>query len=100
MIIYRPHRGSLSDAMKECRTFDNEQEMKEYVAEGLNGWFLAGTHGVTAEDISIAEDGIDDPRTGWNNTRYVRFKWNDSQIVVGMCSDDFLQCTCEVKGGD
>ena len=32
MIVYRPHRGSLEDAMKEVRTFLNEWQMKQYVA--------------------------------------------------------------------
>ena len=38
MIVYRPHRGSLEDAMKEARTFLNEWQMKQYVA---NSWNLA-----------------------------------------------------------
>lgn len=32
MITYRPHRGSLEDAMKEAKTFLNEWQMKCYVA--------------------------------------------------------------------
>lgn len=38
MIVYRPHRDSLEDAMKEAKTFLNEWEMKRYVA---NNWNLA-----------------------------------------------------------
>ena len=95
MIIYRPHRGSLSDAMKECRTFNNEQEMKEAIVKDLRTWPYAGYRDATTEDIHIANDGIDDPRIGWKNSKYVLFIKDDTHCCVGMCSDDFLRCTCE-----
>ena len=38
MIVYRPHRGSLEDAMKEVKTFDNWYQMTHYIA---NNWNLA-----------------------------------------------------------
>ena len=30
-IIFRPHRGSLADAMAEAKEFDNEEEMKKHI---------------------------------------------------------------------
>lgn len=32
MIAYRPHRGSLKNALKETRVFLNEYEMKQRIA--------------------------------------------------------------------
>ena len=40
MIIYRPHRGSLADAMAEAKEFNNEQEMKEYIVKQWNGYIF------------------------------------------------------------
>ena len=40
MIVYRPHRGSLEDAMKEVKTFDNWYQMTHYIAI-IGIWRLA-----------------------------------------------------------
>ena len=36
MLIYRPHRGSLAEAMVEAKTFSSFDEIKEYVANKWN----------------------------------------------------------------
>lgn len=60
MITYRPHRGSLEDAMKEVKTFLNEWQMKRYVA---NNWNLAiGRKVLDPEDIIIDSESTDDDR--------------------------------------
>ena len=51
MIAYRPHRGSLADAMKEAKTFLNEWQMKCYVA---NNWNLAIGRKVLAPKILLS----------------------------------------------
>lgn len=49
MIVYRPHRGSLEDAMKEVKTFDNWYQMTHYIA---NNWNLAvGKKVIDPDDI-------------------------------------------------
>lgn len=69
MIAYRPHRGSLADAMKEARTFLNECQMKRYVA---NNWNLAiGRKVLDPEDIIIDSESTDDDRVGWKNVHMV-----------------------------
>jgi hypothetical protein len=69
MIAYRPHRGSLADAMKEARTFLNEWQMKRYVA---NNWNLAiGRKVLDTEDIIIDSESTDDDRVGWKNVHMV-----------------------------
>lgn len=69
MIVYRPHRGSLEDAMKEAKTFLNEWQMKRYVA---NNWNLAiGRKLLDPEDIIIDSESTDDDRVGWKNVHMV-----------------------------
>lgn len=67
MIIYRPHRGSLADAMAEVKEFNNKQEMKEYIVEQWDGY-------ISIEDIVIDNNPINDDRIGWEDTRYVCIK--------------------------
>ena len=40
MIVYRPHRGSLEDAMKEVKTFDNWYQMN-IILQIIGIWRLA-----------------------------------------------------------
>lgn len=93
MIIYRPHRGSLSDAMAEAKEFNNEKEMKEYIAKQWDGY-------ISVEDIVIVDDSHNDDRIGWKDARYVcskRFgeqdniaKYGVSQCI-GMCATDYTK---------
>lgn len=38
MVRYRPHRGSLNDAMSEMRSFDSIEEMFHYIVEEWKVW--------------------------------------------------------------
>lgn len=72
MIKYRPHRGSLADAMSEAREFESIEEMKAHVWSSWNEtdeivWF-------DPEDIVIGEILGDDERIGWENVRHVCVK--------------------------
>ena len=93
MIIYRPHRGSLIDAMAEAKEFNNEQEMKEYIAEQWDGY-------ISVEDIVIIDNPQNDERIGWKDTRYVcskRFGEQDNiekygvPQCIGMCATDYMK---------
>lgn len=64
MIIYRPHRGSLKEAMELRKIFKAESEMFEYISSQNDG-------AVSVEDLSIGEILGDDPRIGWKDCRYV-----------------------------
>lgn len=33
MIIYRPHKGGLAEAMAEAKEFETEEEMKQHIFE-------------------------------------------------------------------
>lgn len=91
MIIYRPHRGKLSQSIKEAKEFRNEQEMKEYIVEEWDNNF-------SVDDIVILEEYHDDDRIGWKNVRQVCSKrfgnTNNMELYgvaqcIGMCSTDY-----------
>lgn len=88
MIIYRPHRGSLSEAMDEAKEFKDIQEMKEFIVKEWDGYF-------SVEDIVIEGKPTNDERIGWQDTRYVcskRFGNQDNIAIygvaqcIGMCA--------------
>lgn len=92
MIIYRPHRGSLADAMEEARVFANEDEMKRWIAEDSAEAF--GKPLFSVDDIVIGTEIIADSRNGWNDTRYVCVKRYGSEVYpvpqcIGMCATNF-----------
>ncbi len=89
MIIYRPHRGGLMDALQEAKTFNSVDEMIKYIKENdtLNViQYLAENKNKTMpEEIREKEICIDDrvyydERCGWN-TQYVLCYGN----CIGMC---------------
>lgn len=90
MIKYRPHRGSLSDAMKEARVFGNIDEMKLFVWDSWNRWMdwcgVKECGFFDLEDIVIGEVLGDDNRIGWKNVRHVcikRFGDKDYMEIYG-----------------
>lgn len=82
MIIYRPHRGSLSDALSEAREFSTWQELKEHVASTWNsmGYWQNGT-----SDVTIKDDPLEDTRIGWKDTRMVLLRG----YPVGFCATQY-----------
>ena len=83
MIIFRPHRRLLAEAMAEAQEFNNEQEMKKHIVklwhEGLEGLQL-----FTTDDIVIDENSeVNDERIGWEDTKYV--------CVKRMGNEDYMQ---------
>lgn len=93
MIIYRPHRGSLANAMEEVKEFNDELEMKEYIVKQWNGH-------ISFDDIVIADNPHNDDRIGWIDTRYVCTKklGEDDYIkkyghpqCIGMCATEYIK---------
>ena len=60
MLIYRPHRSSLAEAMKEARTFNSFEDIKNYVANEWNN--LWGYQILDSDDIVLDEESHDDDR--------------------------------------
>ena len=84
MIKYKPHRGSLADAMSEMKIFNSKEDMFNAIVINWNGF-------ISYEDLSISEDFGKDNRIDWKETRYVCTKRIGNEIYdisqcVGMCS--------------
>lgn len=94
MIIYRPHRGNLYDAMAEAREFNNEQEMKEYIIEDWHS-FAGEEQTFSIEDIVIADEEVNDERIGWQDSRDVCVKRMGNKIYdvpqcIGTCATQYV----------
>lgn len=93
MIIYRPHRELLEDAMAEAKEFETVDDMKRYIVQSFTdeGWGEL----VSFDDISIdTKRCVKDDRIGWNDTRYVianRFGNEKGSICIGMCATDYIR---------
>ncbi|WP_297419735.1 hypothetical protein [Clostridium sp.] len=91
MIIYRPHRRDLADAMAEAKEFDTVEEMKEYIVKQWRNQF-------DISDVVLGNETIDDDRIGWKDTKYVcikrlgkedYMKKYKSPQCVGMCATNY-----------
>lgn len=96
MIIYRPQRGGLLEAMKEAVEFENEEEMKKYIVE--KALTINGQKPFDAEDIELDDRTYPDERIGWYDTRYVCVKrWGDKDYLklygtsqaIGYCATQY-----------
>ena len=94
MIIYRPHRGGLAEAMQEAQTFSDIEAMKAYIVQHFEDVF--GTKMFEVSDIVLNEDkpGHDDPRINWHDTRYVCVKRMGGEVYnipqcIGMWATRF-----------
>lgn len=99
MIIFRPHKGSLHDAMNLKKEFNNIEEMKAHIID-----YMYPYCDVLAEDIVLHGNPHDDERIGWKdvmhvcikgyyepeNKKYVNYieKYNCPQCI-GMCSENY-----------
>lgn len=84
MIKFRPHRGSLAEAMNEMKIFDSKEDMFNTIVINWDGF-------ISYEDLSISEDYGKDNRIDWKETRYVCTKrigneTYDMPQFIGMCS--------------
>lgn len=68
MVIYRPLRETLAEAMLEAKEFETIDDLKEYLLKYHN----ANRDIISMEDISITDIGRRDPRSGWWDVKQVR----------------------------
>ena len=92
MIIYRPQRGTVEEAMKEAMEFEDEIEMLTWIVESANADF-PGIFNVS--DIVINGETNVDKNTGWEDARFVCVRRNfdktyDVPQIIGMCATDYL----------
>ena len=69
MLIYRPHRSSLAEAMAEAKTFNSFDEIKEYVSNKWNS--VWGQNILNPNDIVLDEESHDDDRIEWKDVHYL-----------------------------
>ena len=89
MYIYRPHKGSLAEAMKEARVFADEKEMFRHI---VNYWTIDGTKMFTEDDLSLSGVIGDDERVHWKECRYVLTRRCGGEMYpipqcIGTCSE-------------
>lgn len=96
MIIYRPHRGGLAEAMALEKEFETIKEMKEYIVQQHTDEEMGAAFEI--DDIVIGDENAEDYRIGWNNTCYVCVKRYYSEDFIekygaaqciGMCATDY-----------
>ena len=101
MVIYRPHRGGLSESLALAKEFETFEDMKKYIYQ--TEWDNFVDIGLPApfeiEDIVIDESKKrDDERCGWHDTMYVCVKrFGDEDYMkeygtpqcIGMCATDY-----------
>lgn len=89
MIKYRPHRGTLAEAMEFYQEFNNYDELKEHVVKEN---FIFDRPAFDISDIVIGDIIGNDDRIGWKNVRYVCVKRYygdvyDHPQCIGMCGE-------------
>lgn len=99
MIIFRPHRRLLYEAMAEAKEFDTVKEMKEYIVKLWHEGWGGPKELFTADDIVIDESSaVNDDRIGWENSMYVSVKrMGDEDYMkkygtpqcIGMCATKY-----------
>ena len=71
MIMYRPHRGGLAEAMLESKEFYTVEDMLDWICTKHNygtPWFK-----ITPEELNISDYGSDE-RVKWHNCYIVCFE--------------------------
>lgn len=99
MIIFRPNRGMLDEAMAEAKKFDTVEEMKEHIVKLWHEGWDGPEELFTVDDIVINEkSAVKDDRIGWEDSMYVCVKRMDKTDYmkkygipqcIGMCATKY-----------
>lgn len=99
-ILYRPHRGGLHESMKECKVFENINDMLEYIVAqnalkipledkpGAYNWIYP----FKKDDLFLGDKKFYDAKTDWVDCRFVKTykyfnEFNPEGIIIGHCSE-------------
>lgn len=93
MLIYRPHRGSLEEALKCRREFISYADMKNYIVEEQRSIY-GGFAPFSQEHIVVESEIFNDERIGWSDTRRVCItRFGDTEFdvpqCIGWCAEDY-----------
>ncbi len=118
MIIYRSHRSTLENSLKEAKEFETEEEMKYYIMRQykeraecmakMENNYIDSDSSKTVKyidnpyfnlwDIVIGDEVADDSRCGWHDTRDVCIKrFGDENFMgkygcpqcIGFCATNY-----------
>lgn len=99
MIIFRPHRRELAEAMAEVKEFNNVEEMKKYIVKLWHEGWVGPKDLFTVDDIVIDKSSaVNDDRIGWEDSMYVCVKrMGDEDYMkkygvpqcIGMCATKY-----------
>ena len=70
MVIHRPHRGGLSEAMAEKREFDSIEECINTLIKEFNAKYSYIFH-LIRDDICVLPYDDYDERIGWRNVKII-----------------------------
>lgn len=71
MVMYRPHRGGLAEAMSESKEFKSLKDMVDYIVDNFNS--TVDCFHIEATDLHIAKYSDNDERIGWHDVFVVCF---------------------------
>lgn len=98
MIIYRPHKQLLCDALAEAKEFESIDDMKEFISknwtEAYEKFGISNALNPTDIVIDMDEAGYNDKRCGWKDTRYICVKRLGNKVYdypqcIGMFATDY-----------
>lgn len=89
MVKYRPHKGSLGEAMEQTTEFSSVEEMFIEIVKEWADW--SGKTVFEIGDLSLGENLRKDERIDWKETRHVCTKRIGEEIYptpqcIGICS--------------
>lgn len=91
MVIFRHHRGTLSEAMATAIEFESVLQMKQYILKYYTDNSLFDSPPFSIDDIVLGDQTLYDRRIGWQDTRHVMIKkyYNDVYPFpqcIGFCA--------------
>lgn len=72
MIIFRPHRGYLFEAMKECKEFDSLKDLLNFIVNEHN--YLCPFFIIKVNDLNIQLYSPEDNRIKWHDVFIITFE--------------------------
>lgn len=102
MIIFREHKGGLSESMATAKEFNGFDEMKAYIVKIHTIFYKALGHRnapfETSDIVIDMNDKTEDNRIGWHDEMHVcvkrygekdYIKLYNSPQCIGMCATDY-----------
>lgn len=66
MVIYRPHRSTLDEAMKLRKEFDSFEDLQNYIVNELKDFI-----NLKPKEVIASNEAHNDERIGWKDSDYI-----------------------------